>query len=985
MDFFAYLENPDLLHEGTEPNRAYYIPYGERMPAAPADRKDSDRVVWLSGEWGFRYYESLAALEEAALLREEDLVPMEVPSVWQTHGYDAHQYTNVRYPIPYDPPFVPRENPCALYVRKVSLDPAAQESWYLNFEGVDSAFFLWINGAYAGFSTVPHSTSEFDVTDKLRSGENEIRVLVVKWSSGTYAEDQDKLRMSGIFRDVYLLRRPQGHIRDFTVQTRLMPGGVAAIDVEVLGGKDVRYELQYGGAAVAAGVAVEGKIHIPLTNPHLWNAETPNLYALTLRCAGENITTKVGVREVKIENRVVKLNGTPIKFRGVNRHDSSPVNGAAVTSEEMRRDLTLMKLHNINAIRTSHYPNAPYFYELCDEMGFYVIDEADVEMHGVVTAMGEYSEANFCLLADDPMYKKTILDRVQRCVLRDKNRPCVLIWSMGNESGYGVGFIEAGQWVKENDPTRLLHYESSIHTGGKDMDVSCIDLYSRMYPPVAFCKEYCEDAAKEKPLILCEYIHAMGNGPGDAEDYQELIDKYDNFCGGFVWEWCDHAVYMGKTIAGKEIYYYGGDFGEKTHDGNFCMDGLVYPDRRPHTGLKEYKNVIRPLRALEYDAQKNAVRLHNQKAFQDARDFADIDCVYMVDGEDAAAFRAQEISIPAGESRWLPLPGEIPQGRLVHARLVYRAKGAGLLPAGHELGFDQIALRDEAAPALAPQAGPIEIEEDACAITVRGADFCIALDKNTGAPARMTAHNRNLLAAPAQWNIWRAPLDNDMYSVQEPIRMGYDRMKVKVYEMHAQREGDAVAVRAYLSLSAVAAARIAEVSVTYRIDGKGRMEVFGHMKKPFASLPDLPRFGLRFFLEAGMEQVSYLGYGPTESYADKHRATYLGRFYAKVSDLHEDYLKPQENGSHFGTREVTVSGLGAQICVRGAGFSFSASHFTQEELTRKKHNFELVPVRETVLCLDFAQAGVGSNSCGPELLPQYHVPAELDFACVIEI
>ena len=353
---------------------------------------------------------------------------------------------------------------------------------------------------------MPHSTSEFDVTDKLRSGENEIRVLVVKWSSGTYAEDQDKLRMSGIFRDVYLLRRPQGHIRDFTVQTRLAPGGGAAIDVEVLGGKDVRYELQYGGAAVAAGVAVEGKIHIPLTNPHLWNAETPNLYALTLRCAGENITTKVGVREVKIENRVVKLNGTPIKFRGVNRHDSSPVNGAAVTSEEMRRDLTLMKLHNINAIRTSHYPNAPYFYELCDEMGFYVIDEADVEMHGVVTAMGEYSEANFCLLADDPMYKKTILDRVQRCVLRDKNRPCVLIWSMGNESGYGVGFIEAGQWVKENDPTRLLHYESSIHTGGKDMDVSCIDLYSRMYPPVAFCKEYCEDAAKEKPLILCEYI-----------------------------------------------------------------------------------------------------------------------------------------------------------------------------------------------------------------------------------------------------------------------------------------------------------------------------------------------------------------------------------------------------------------------------------------------------------------------------------------------
>ena len=984
MDFFAYLENPNLLHEGTEQSRAYYIPYGEKKPASIAERLQSDRVLSLNGTWGFRYYESLLPLTEAGLLAETVLLPTPVPSVWQTQGYDAHQYTNVRYPIPYDPPFVPRENPCALYVRSIFLQKAEGEKWYLNFEGVDSAFFLWVNGAYAGFSTVPHSTSEFDVSDKLVSGDNEIRVLVVKWSSGTYAEDQDKFRMSGIFRDVYLLRRPKMHIRDFTVETYLVPGG-AEILAQVEGGADVTYALSDETGVIASGVAVEGKIRIPLRQPRLWSAETPNLYELTLESAGERISTKVGVREVEIENRVLKLNKTPIKFRGVNRHDSSPVNGFAVTYEEIRRDLMLMKQHNINAIRTSHYPNAPYFYELCDEMGFYVIDEADVEMHGVVTAMGDYSEDNFCLLADNPMYKKTILDRVQRCVIRDKNRPCVLIWSMGNESGYGVGFIEAGKWVKSYDRTRLLHYESSIHTAGREMDLTPIDLYSRMYPSVAFCKEYCEDEKNEKPLILCEYIHAMGNGPGDAEEYQQLIDKYDNFCGGFVWEWCDHAIYMGRTVAGKDVYYYGGDFGEKTHDGNFCMDGLVYPDRRPHTGLKEYKNVIRPLRALSYSAEKHAVLLQNQKAFQDAHDFADIDCVYMADGRDVQTLRAPSTSIPAGESRWLPLPGEIPQGRLVHARLVYRAKGAGLLPAGHELGFDQIALRDEAAPAFAPQAGPIEIEEDACAITVRGADFCIALDKNTGAPARMTAHNRNLLAAPAQWNIWRAPLDNDMYSVQEPIRMGYDRMKVKVYEMHAQREGDAVAVRAYLSLSAVAAARIAEVSVTYRIDGKGRMEVSGHMKKPFASLPDLPRFGLRFFLEAGMEQVSYLGYGPTESYVDKHRATYLGRFSAKVSDLHEDYLKPQENGSHFGTREVTVSGLGAQICVRGAGFSFSASHFTQEELTRKKHNFELVPVRETVLCLDFAQAGVGSNSCGPELLPQYHVPAELDFACVIEI
>ena len=1005
MDFFAYLENPNLLHEGTEQSRAYYIPYGEKKPASIAERLQSDRVLSLNGTWGFRYYESLLPLTEAGLLAETALLPTPVPSVWQTQGYDAHQYTNVRYPIPYDPPFVPRENPCALYVRSIFLQKAEGEKWYLNFEGVDSAFFLWVNGAYAGFSTVPHSTSEFDVSDKLVSGDNEIRVLVVKWSSGTYAEDQDKFRMSGIFRDVYLLRRPKMHIRDFTVETYLVPGG-AEILAQVEGGADVTYALSDETGVIASGVAVEGKIRIPLRQPRLWSAETPNLYELTLESAGERISTKVGVREVEIENRVLKLNKTPIKFRGVNRHDSSPVNGFAVTYEEIRRDLMLMKQHNINAIRTSHYPNAPYFYELCDEMGFYVIDEADVEMHGVVTAMGDYSEDNFCLLADDPMYKKTILDRVQRCVIRDKNRPCVLIWSMGNESGYGVGFIEAGKWVKSYDRTRLLHYESSIHTAGREMDLTPIDLYSRMYPSVAFCKEYCEDEKNEKPLILCEYIHAMGNGPGDAEEYQQLIDKYDNFCGGFVWEWCDHAIYMGRTVAGKDVYYYGGDFGEKTHDGNFCMDGLVYPDRRPHTGLKEYKNVIRPLRALSYSAEKHAVLLQNQKAFQDAHDFADIDCVYMADGRDVQTLRAPSTSIPAGESRWLPLPGEAPQGDLVHVRLVYRAKaGDPLLPAGHELGFDQIPLRDKTCLDFEPAAGALAVEEDAEGIAVTGADFRVEFSKYTGAIRSLCAHNQALLSAPAQWNIWRAPLDNDMYSVKEPLRMGYDRMKVKVYEMFAKERGGCVDVQAYLALTAVAAARIAEVRVTYRVDGKGRIAVSGQMTQPFDALPDLPRFGLRFFLRPGMERVSYLGFGPTESYADKHNACYLGRFETTVDALHEDYIKPQENGSHFGTRDVTVSGGGASFRVRAVGlgrmhamrprtsfsrarevdFSFSASHFTQEELTQKKHNFELAPVKETVFCLDFAQSGVGSNSCGPELLPQYHVPRELDFACVIEL
>lgn len=986
MDFKAYLENPQLLHEGTEPNRSYVIPYFAHRPESIQTRLDSDRVTPLSGEWDFHFYESIQGLEENALLEETEFVTMPVPSVWQTHGYDAHQYTNVRYPIPYDPPFVPDKNPCALYVKRLNLHKVSGMVYHLNFEGVDSAFFVWVNGAYAGFSGVPHSTSEFDITGHLLENGNEIRVLVVKWSSGTYAEDQDKFRMSGIFRDVYLLERPRARVRDFTVCTKLA-GGKAHIEVDLdtTAPVNVEYTLKDGGSVVASGKAVENKIGFVLDAPKLWNAETPNLYDLTLETEMEKLSTAVGVREVSIENRVVKLNGKPIKFRGANRHDSSPVNGFAVTYDEMLRDLSLMKQHNINAVRTSHYPNSPYFYELCDQLGLYVIDESDIEMHGVVNCFGEYNESDFALLAEDPMYEKTVLDRVQRCVIRDKNRPCVLIWSMGNESGYGQNFIKAAKWVKENEPTRLLHYEGGTNGIGDPKGNQDIDLYSRMYPQLDFIREYCENPQNDKPLILCEYIHAMGNGPGDAEDYQELIDKYENFCGGFVWEWCDHAIYMGRTKTGKEMYFYGGDFDEVVDDGNFCMDGLVYPDRTPHTGLIEYKNVIRPLRAVEYDPKHHAVMLRNQKAFQNAEDFAAVQCVYMADGVDVESLEVPEVSIPAGEEKWIQLPGSAPEGQLVHARLIYRAlKDTVCFPAGHELGHDQITLCDEKKEAFVPEKGEFEITRDAKSVTVRGKDFCHVFDAETGAPAQLTAHNQPLLAKPAQWNIWRAPVDNDRSTAVDLYRMGYDRMTVKVYDFDAVVRRGCAVLHALLSLSSVSAARIAEVDVTYTIDGAGRVAIDGTMRKAFARMPDLPRFGLRFFLKPGMEKVHYLGYGPTESYVDKHRAAWLGRFDAAVDDLHEDYLKPQENGSHFGTRELWVRGAGSELCVTGE-FSFNASHYTQEELTKKRHNFELEKVPETVLCLDFAHSGLGSNSCGPKLLEKYHLPEKVDFHCVITL
>ena len=537
-----------------------------------------------------------------------------------------------------------------------------------------------------------------------------------------------------------------------------------------------------------------------------------------------------------------------------------------------------------------------------------------------------------------------------------------------------------------NEPVEeVLHYEGGTNGIGDPKGNQDIDLYSRMYPQLDFIREYCENPQNDKPLILCEYIHAMGNGPGDAEDYQELIDKYENFCGGFVWEWCDHAIYMGRTKTGKEMYFYGGDFDEVVDDGNFCMDGLVYPDRTPHTGLIEYKNVIRPLRAVEYDPRHHAVLLRNQKAFQNAEDFAAVQCVYMADGVDVESLEVPEVSIPAGEEKWIQLPGSAPEGQLVHARLIYRAlKDTACFPAGHELGHDQITLCDEKKEAFVPEKGEFEITRDAKSVTVRGKDFCHVFDAETGAPAQLTAHNQPLLAKPAQWNIWRAPVDNDRSTAVDLYRMGYDRMTVKVYDFDAVVRRGCAVLHALLSLSSVSAARIAEVDVTYTIDGAGRVAIDGTMRKAFARMPDLPRFGLRFFLKPGMEKVHYLGYGPTESYVDKHRAAWLGRFDAAVDDLHEDYLKPQENGSHFGTRELWVRGAGSELCVTGE-FSFNASHYTQEELTKKRHNFELEKVPETVLCLDFAHSGLGSNSCGPKLLEKYHLPEKVDFHCVITL
>ena len=983
-------EDPQILHVGTCPIRSYYLPFADEEESHTGV---SSRVFSLDGEWAFRYFESFGQAidpEEGLCFDEEEMGSIPVPSCWQNHGYGRHMYTNVRYPFPVDPPFVPDENPCGLYVRHFELEEKDQEArWFLNFEGVDSCFYLWVNGEFAGYSQVSHATSEFELTELLQEGDNTLAVLVLQWCDGSYLEDQDKLRMSGIYRDVYLFARPKEHIRDYFVKESFNDGFTQAtvtVELELSGACSVTGTLYApGGEKVGEASSTGEPLVFQLENPLLWNAEQPNQYDLVLSTGDEVIPQKVGLRKIWVDDGVVYLNGVAIKFRGVNRHDSDPVTGFTISKEQALKDLALMKRHNVNAIRTSHYPNAPWFLQMCSEYGFYVIGEADMESHGMAMRYGNHSNENYADAADDPQFGEAILDRMQRSVIRDKNNAAVVIWSLGNESGWGENFEAAGRWAKEYDPSRLLHYENFLtYHKARKPDFSMLDLYSRMYASLDQVRDYFagkdldENLPEKKlPFIQCEYIHAMGNGPGDAEDYQQLIMEYDGFCGGFVWEWCDHAVYGGTTPDNRPIYRYGGDFGEFPHDGNFCMDGLVYPDRTPHTGLLEYKNVIRPIRARRAEGKADTFILHNYLDFTNAEDFLTVSYEISQDGEVLYGGELELPHLPPHGEAEVVLPA-LPEGGVCTLLLSYATKAAGdFCTAGHALGFDEIVLHDEPFFLDAPAEGPVELEETGDAVVLTGEKFRYVFNKHTGLFDSLVWQNRNYLEKPMGWNLYRAPTDNDQYIRHQWELAGYHRPTVKVYGTQVSRlENGGACVTCQLSIAALTVSPFLRVEAQWAIDAQGRMDASLDCRRD-GRFPWLPRFGVRLFLPRDFASVEYFGYGPYESYQDKHQASHLGVYAQAVDAMHEDYLKPQENSSHWGCRYVTLTdGAYSLTASSEAPFSMNVSPYTQEELAEKKHNYELTKCGQTVFCLDYKMSGVGSNSCGPELLPQYRLEEE---------
>ena len=988
-----YYENLSVLHENTMPARAYYIPASRRMGNLVEHREESDRMQLLNGTWKFQYFNSIYDIQDSFFEKNydtENFDEIQVPSVWQMAGYDTHQYTNIRYPFPFDPPYVPQDIPCGVYVHtfEYSRDEKAPKS-FLNFEGVDSCFYVWINGSYIGYSQVSHMTSEFDVTDVLQDGTNTVAVLVMKWCDGSYLEDQDKFRMSGIFRDVYILKRPKQAISDYHIKTRI-EDMLAKVEIEMKFYSPLNVKISIedrNGAVVALGsIAEEGTAVLEIASPELWNTENPYLYKLILETENEVIVDHIALRKIEIKDQVIYLNGQKIKFRGVNRHDSDPVTGFTINLEQITTDLTLMKQHNFNAIRSSHYPNAPFFYEMCDKYGFMVIDEADIEAHGPFmiyrkedTDYNRFKRWNE-KIADDPVWEEAIVDRVKLMVERDKNRFCIVMWSMGNESAYGCNFEKALEWTKNFDPDRITQYESARYRNyDETYDYSNLDVYSRMYPALSEIQEYL-DKDGSKPFLLVEYCHSMGNGPGDFEDYFQMIQDNDKMCGGFVWEWCDHAIAHGTAENGKTIYAYGGDHGEEIHDGNFCMDGLVYPDRTVHTGLLEYKNVYRPARVISYDKESGELVLHNYMDFDNLKDYVKISYELTQDGLLIGKGKLAEVSVAPHSEGKTNLQVNVPENGKCYLKLIYHLKKEmPLLEEDYILGFDEIEVSQKDAKCQLAEKwvektvtdSELQVSEDDTQIHIKGREFAYTIDRRTALFTEMKFAGREYLNHPMELNIWRAPTDNDMYIKSEWKKAHYDKAYTRAYTTEVVQGKHGVKITSHASVVAETVQKILDVTITWKIEAAGKIDADIAVTKD-DEFPDLPRFGVRMFLDKKLSAARYFGMGPQESYCDKHQAASHGLYQANVDDLHEDYIRPQENGSHYDCEyvELNNSRYGIVVSAENA-FSFNASYYTQEELEEKTHNYELTESDSVVFCVDYALNGIGSNSCGPVVLEQY--------------
>ena len=982
VDSFDW-QNPAVLARNREKPAVPVIPYSSGETALGGIKGQSPYYRLLDGDWAFAYYDRYDRVPREFYESGFDVSgwdTLQVPANWQMFGYDVPQYTNAAYPIPVDPPYVPAENPAGLYVREFTR-PASWEGKeiFLHFEGVNSCFYVWVNGRMIGYSQGSHLPSRFNVTDAVAPGRNRLAVMVLKWCDGTYLEDQDFYRLSGIFRDVYLVARDRQHIRDVFVkaepdETYRTAVVRAEIELSRPEGADIACRIigPAGRTAAQAVVRAQGGsavCEVALSDVRAWTAETPYLYTLLLSLGNEIVPVPFGVRKIEVApDGALLINGAAVKLRGVNRHDSHPDLGHYTPVEHIKRDLMQMKRHNINTIRTSHYPNTPEFLSLCDRYGFYVVDETDLETHGIAVK----SET---ALTDDPAWRDAYLDRVQRMVERDKNHPCVIFWSMGNESFMGRNHIAMAQWTKRRDPGRLVHYEAAFRGCLEDgKDSRCFDVVSRMYPSVDWCREYCESDGDMRPLFLCEYSHAMGVGPGDLKEYWDAVYRYPRFIGGCVWEWCDHAVRR-KTPDGKKFFVYGGYFGETPNSGNFCCDGLNYPDRQAHTGLKEYKKVIQPVRIEAEDLACGRLRVTNRYDFSD---LSNLELTWKISREGETLRQGRrEVSARPHESVPVDLAYSLPEAGCGECYLdvsFVQKYDTDWEPAGYEVAFEQFQLPVPAVALEQPDAyGPVEIAQEGGRLRITGENFSYVFGTASGSFERLKMGGVEMLAAMPKLSVWRAPTDNDRNIQAAWRKEGLDSAFTRVYSCWVDEpSGDRVSIYVSCAHGGKSVEPALRARIVYTVFGNGevRVETQADVRE---NLIHLPRFGFEFAMPAGNEYLQYFGMGPQENYTDMCRSARMGRYRSTVDAQYEPYIKPQETGNHTGVRWAAVyDNSGRGLVFKGADrFHFSALHYTPEDLDRAKYTRDLTRRDETVVHIDYRQDGIGSNSCGPALNPAY--------------
>ncbi|PSW20875.1 beta-galactosidase subunit alpha [Photobacterium sanctipauli] len=982
-------ENFLHLHENRMAPRAYFFSYDNEKRAKTFQRELSSRFQLLSGQWRFSYFTNPLLVPETFYNQEmKDWGAITVPNMWQMEGHGDLQYTDEGFPFPIDVPFVPTDNPTGAYQRTFFLG----ESWndkqtIIKFDGVETYFEVYVNGEYVGFSKGSRLTAEFDISAFVKQGDNLLSVRVMQWADSTYIEDQDMWWTGGIFRDVYLVGKEQLHVQDVTIRTDFDDAYQSAtlscqVELENLASGTAAATLEYtlydNNTVVSQGsldtltVANQAaaQFSIDVNNPTQWNAETPYLYQLLLTLKDacgevlEVIPQRVGFRDIKVRDGLFYINNKYVMLHGVNRHDNDHLKGRAVGMDRVEKDLILMKQHNINSVRTAHYPNDPRFYELCDIYGLFVMAETDVETHGFANV------GNLSRITNDPAWEAVFVERIERHIHAQKNHASIIMWSLGNESGYGCNIRSMYTAAKAIDDTRLVHYE-------EDRDAEVVDVISTMYSRAQLMNHFGE-YPHEKPRIICEYAHAMGNGPGGLTEYQNVFYRHDAIQGHYVWEWCDHGI-LARDENGTEFYKYGGDYGDYPNNYNFCMDGLIYPDQTPGPGLKEYKQVIAPVKIRDFNREDGTFAVDNKLWFSNMDDYT-ITAEIRAEGETLSVQPIKLEALAENSSRTVQLALPALDDREVFVNFTVRKDSrTPYSDANHDIAVYQFLLKENTAELATYSNGnatPLAVTESRLDYVIKGHNFALSFSKVNGKLASWLVNGEELIASEPKLNFFKPMIDNHKQEhdgLWEPAHLQI--MQEHFRTLNVEQANDTVEI----TVTSIIAPPVFDFGIrcTYRYqiskDGQLNVELSGERYGDYPHV--IPVIGLDLGINGDYDQVQYYGRGPEENYQDSKQANMIDVYQSTVADMFENYPFPQNNGNRQHVRWAALSNRhGNGLAVKPQqDINFSAWFYTNQNLHEAQHTIELEKSGYITLNLDHQVMGLGSNSWGSEVLDSYRV------------